>query len=468
MQNKYICPKENCNVQIFLNKTYNIFNEAGANKDCLSGLKVWLSCSKNDTTSIYIRSIYECLLKSLDVEILDADINGIISGNKNYDALIMFTLTVGVSARALELAVTSKFDKKIEIEKLYINMPNEFKGGYIDRNLDIFNIKYWEKDDFLNEPVFKHILLKLMDISRNKERELRLKFEPKFLIMTALAKEFDAMRLMLDDNTERKDNSLGDKSDLYIHGKIGNNNVVIAMSGIGNNLSAAITSTVLNTYPSIEYIIMTGIAGGIPYLEKPDEFIRLGDIVVCDPKGVVQYDIGKKTKDGFEHKVPPRPPCATTLSKVQLHVERNNKKDFKYWKYIDDVLNKKDEKRPPNTKMSLSDTPWIENSESKIPAVQKGFQSKKPRIHFGVIASGNNVVKEKELRDYLKSTFSVKALEMESSGVADTSWVNNKPYFVVRGICDYCNPDKNDIWQQYAAISAAAFTKEIIELFTKK
>jgi hypothetical protein len=38
------------------------------------------------------------------------------------------------------------------------------------------------------------------------------------------------------------------------------------------------------------------------------------------------------------------------------------------------------------------------------------------------------------------------------------------PFFVIRGTCDYCNPDKNDEWQHYAAIAAAAFTLAILEV----
>lgn len=36
-------------------------------------------------------------------------------------------------------------------------------------------------------------------------------------------------------------------------------------------------------------------------------------------------------------------------------------------------------------------------------------------------------------------------------------------YLVVRGICDYCDSHKNDDWQQYAAIVAAAYTRALIE-----
>ena len=52
---------------------------------------------------------------------------------------------------------------------------------------------------------------------------------------------------------------------------------------------------------------------------------------------------------------------------------------------------------------------------------------------------------------------------MEASGIADASWLAGKDSFVIRGICDYCNTEKNKIWQEYAAGVAAAFAIELIE-----
>jgi hypothetical protein len=38
---------------------------------------------------------------------------------------------------------------------------------------------------------------------------------------------------------------------------------------------------------------MVGIAGRVPLPEKPNERVRLGDIVVSNKKGVIQYDFTK-------------------------------------------------------------------------------------------------------------------------------------------------------------------------------
>ena len=46
---------------------------------------------------------------------------------------------------------------------------------------------------------------------------------------------------------------------------------------------------------------------------------------------------------------------------------------------------------------------------------------------------------------------------MEAAGI-----MNHFPCLAVRGICDYLNTHKNKDWQGYAAMTAAAYTKELL------
>jgi hypothetical protein len=48
---------------------------------------------------------------------------------------------------------------------------------------------------------------------------------------------------------------------------------------------------------------------------------------------------------------------------------------------------------------------------------------------------------------------------MEAAGLT-----NEFPCIVIRGICDYADTHKNDVWQKYAAITAAAFAKELLSV----
>jgi len=47
----------------------------------------------------------------------------------------------------------------------------------------------------------------------------------------------------------------------------------------------------------------------------------------------------------------------------------------------------------------------------------------------------------------LREQFGTRAVEMEGSGVADATWSHGVGYLVVRGVCDYCDANKNDQWQ---------------------
>jgi nucleoside phosphorylase len=40
--------------------------------------------------------------------------------------------------------------------------------------------------------------------------------------------------------------------------------------------------------------------------------------------------------------------------------------------------------------------------------------------------------------------------------------MNNFPCLVIRGICDYADSHKNDVWHRYAAVTAAAYAKEFL------
>lgn len=459
-----VCNKE-CD---YMKDALLLFERGVLNKDHLNGISVWIGASKNDKTSIETKNLYKCVLEKLGVNILACDFDAILDGRQNCDAILMFTITAGTSARAIEIVTTSKYEKKYKLaDKLYVYMPKEYEEGYISRKLSntliAGKIFYKEEIQFqeLNSNIFKKCITHLMTISNDRRREMEITFNPTILIVTALPKEFDMMVSLLEE--ERLDENLKAKKTHYPHGKIGNKDVVIAMSGMGNDFSSAITTFAITTYPSIETIFVTGIAGGVPYLDKPKEHVRLGDIVLSNGQGVIQYDMGKSTANGFEYNYPPRPPYSVVLKNAELLVQRTKYGEYKYWKYLDKLISKDPIENSRPEKGILRDSPWLKNSEIEQPKLPEGYSEDRPRIHFSPIASGNQVIKESNVRDDLKEKFNIKAVEMEAAGVADAAWIEDKSFFIIRGICDYANTDKNKIWQEYAAAAAAAFTYELIE-----
>ncbi|KAN0072250.1 Nucleoside phosphorylase domain containing protein [Elaphomyces granulatus] len=82
-----------------------------------------------------------------------------------------------------------------------------------------------------------------------------------------------------------------------------------------------------------------------------------------------------------------------------------------------------------------------------------------PEIHYGLIASGNQVMRDAKIRDNLGKKYKDKVLcfEMEAAGV-----MNTIPCLVIRGICDYADSHKNDVWQEYASATAAAYARLLL------
>lgn len=74
-----------------------------------------------------------------------------------------------------------------------------------------------------------------------------------------------------------------------------------------------------------------------------------------------------------------------------------------------------------------------------------------------MIASGNRVIRDGKQRQALKKDLQAICFEMEAAGL-----VNDSPYLVIRGICDYADSHKNKQWQEYAAATAAAFAKRFL------
>jgi nucleoside phosphorylase len=84
-------------------------------------------------------------------------------------------------------------------------------------------------------------------------------------------------------------------------------------------------------------------------------------------------------------------------------------------------------------------------------------EDENPAFWYGVIASGNELMKNVSARDRMGRKFGALCVEMEAAGL-----VNDFPCIVIRGICDYADSHKNDTWQRYAALAAAAYAKELL------
>ena len=289
--------------------------------------------------------------------------------------------------------------------------------------------------------------------------------EPKIGIITALPKEYAAVKKILENTKEISFPGQGGGR-RYLLGEVSTNDeekhtVVLCLASMGNNIAAIRASLLLNHFPDLKSIIMVGIAGGIPHPEKPDDHVRLGDIVISNEKGVIQYDFDKETITENIHRHPPRPPSASLLEGVRL-LEANELIGEKPWlRFIDQALLPEGEERP-STKTDILVSSTESNQIVEHPQDPKR-KNGEPRVFIAPIASANKLLKNPIKRDRLRDKFGVKAVEMEGSGIADATWNYEIGYLVVRGICDYCDSNKEDNWQAYAAAVAAAYARALIE-----
>ncbi|KAK3177706.1 hypothetical protein K4F52_009554 [Lecanicillium sp. MT-2017a] len=86
--------------------------------------------------------------------------------------------------------------------------------------------------------------------------------------------------------------------------------------------------------------------------------------------------------------------------------------------------------------------------------------SHKPALYIGRLGSGNTVMKSGEDRDRVSAEHGIIAFEMEGAGAWD-----EVPCLVVKGICDYSDSHKNKAWQDYAAATAAAVGRALLERY---
>ncbi|WP_456744541.1 5'-methylthioadenosine/S-adenosylhomocysteine nucleosidase [Bradyrhizobium sp. USDA 4354] len=282
----------------------------------------------------------------------------------------------------------------------------------------------------------------------------------KVLIVTALSKENAAVRATLDEVS-----SLGrpDDSNIYCVGSFNKDGdrrtVVLASAGMGKVNAATVTTNALRSFPDIEYIVMVGIAGGCPNPAKPDEHVRLGDIVFSNHAGVVEYDYVKETREGRQTRSSPQRPSAKLLQAANQLTTLELMRERPWEPILSHALIKLGDRfaRPALTKDVLHENGIV------VAHPADPERSEIPRVHGGVIGTADTLLKHDTTRNQLRDQFNVRAVEMEASGLQNAAWLQGKDIFVVRGICDYCDEHKNDDWQNYAAVAAAAYTRALIE-----
>ncbi|KAN0072119.1 Nucleoside phosphorylase domain containing protein [Elaphomyces granulatus] len=287
----------------------------------------------------------------------------------------------------------------------------------------------------------------------------------------ALPLEAAAAKAMLHKIHHQLSQPIGDDN-TYTLGEISGHNIVVAClpSGVYGIASAATVAAHMRiTFPSIRFGLMVRIGGGVPSTKND---IRLGDVVVSKPTGsfggVVQYDYGKTVSSGVFQQtgMMNQPPPVLLNAIARLHTDDIMGHNQSIVDVISDLLDMNVEMkasflRPVDEQDTLFNSEYEHPQREDICINCDKTQlihrdprtSDEPRIHYGLIASGNQVMKHGKTRDRRGERHGMLCFEMEAAGL-----MNQLPCLVIRGICDYCDSHKNKQWQGYAALTAAAYS----------
>ncbi|GAA88750.1 hypothetical protein AKAW_06864 [Aspergillus luchuensis IFO 4308] len=282
-------------------------------------------------------------------------------------------------------------------------------------------------------------------------------------IVCALSKELLAVRALFDSTHPDLEKDRNDPN-CYCLGRMKGFNVVAAglpHDDYGTNSATNVASHLIRTFPRVKFCLVVGIGGGVPSANRD---IQLGDVVVGT--GVIQGDMGKWIQDSefkmTAQKQQPPPYLRAVITKIQSNGF------ISFESALNPLLDDLDliASMQPKYLYPGADKDMLFNAGDvhveTEPNCDKCIGSRRPKsrqhdgpsVFYGLIASGNQLVRDARYRDRLGQE-NVICVEMEAAGVMRTT----TDCLVIRGICDYADSHKNDQWQEYAAATAAAYAK---------
>ncbi|PKK46687.1 hypothetical protein CI102_10605, partial [Trichoderma harzianum] len=301
----------------------------------------------------------------------------------------------------------------------------------------------------------------------------------------AIPTEYVAAQAFLDEKHEGPEYISPNDNNDYTLGKIGRHNVVVAVlpnGEYGLSSAASVARDMLHSFPNVRIGLMVGIGGGAPSLRYD---IRLGDVVVGVPingtGGVIQFDFGKTIQGqefqetGFLDQPPTLLRTAVGGLMAQYESDGNQIKES-----VNSAIAKKPRlrrkyMRPEATtdRLYRSQVVHPSNNEANCAVIcgdnpddligrpaRDEDNDDDPAIHYGLIASSNTVMRDASIRDEMTKK-GVLCFETEAAGL-----MNHFPCLVIRGICDYSDSHTDEKWQGYAAMTAAAYTKDLLHRIT--
>ena len=206
----------------------------------------------------------------------------------------------------------------------------------------------------------------------------------------------------------------------YISGNLWGIDCVCVLSRLGKVASAATAATLIERF-DVASIIFTGVAG------SADPEVRIGDIVIAE--NLVQHDMD--TRPLFPRFEIPLTGLSTFSSDRSL-----------------------------SNHLAKAARQFLENELKQAISIaqQQVFHLHRPRVHRGLIASGDEFVGSSERLQELRTHFpDLLAVEMEGAAVAQVCFEFGIPFSVIRTISDCADAQ--------SAIDFLAFIREIASVY---
>ncbi|KAL7903874.1 nucleoside phosphorylase domain-containing protein [Trichoderma velutinum] len=261
----------------------------------------------------------------------------------------------------------------------------------------------------------------------------------------------------------------------YTLGRIGRKHVVIVLPPPGEHdlpYKKHAVEYMTERFPTLKGGLTVGVGGAAPSQEHD---IRLGDVVVGttpdDMDGDIIVDPPHKTVGG-------RPTAATNILRAAqqklssdydrvgnqirnavdkaLASDQRLRQDYSWPGAAADRLYRPQTVHPSNDKTGCA-VACGDDPNKLVMRPIRGEDEDDPAVHHGIIYSGDTPIRNATDRDEIRAKHNVLCFEVGAVG-----FLQKLPCLVIRGICSYSDSHANEEWRGYAAMTAAAYAKDLL------
>ncbi len=257
-------------------------------------------------------------------------------------------------------------------------------------------------------------------------------------ILVALPVECAAVLEMLDDHDRTR---VPDDPGIYYTGSLPSSDpgrphrtVVALQARDGTRTAATATTQLVRSFPAVRSVVMPGISAAVPKVWSVP--VRLGDVVVATD-GAVDYGHLRVEDD---------------RSTVRRHLEGVSADLLR----ADRRLQVEDPDAPQSWRDILA------SGRVSARFARPGHSDEVPHVHRGAIGSGDRLLRSATERDRIATEHGVVAFEMECAGMATAAHLAGRQWFMVRGVADFGDAAKNQLWHAYASATAAAYLRGLL------